>query len=136
MARETAPVLPSIRVALTALVLLAVGCRGDLGSPCTETNECRRGLTCWDANVFLQNANPDLGQCSVACDQASDCPSDGTCVDGLCALKCSGEDDPVCDEGTTCAGQWCVRTCHEQSDCGALSYCPVPGGICEPDPEA
>ena len=43
-----------------------------------------------------------------------------------------GEGDPVCSEGTTCYGEWCVRTCTADADCGSDSHCPAPGGICAP----
>ena len=130
--------LPIVRVASVALLglLLAAGCgRGDLGEPCSEDESCSRGLKCWDANIFLVNASPDLGQCSMPCEADADCPDEGTCVGGLCARACSGAGDPACGEGTTCAGQWCVLTCSDSSECGALAVCPVAGGICEADPE-
>ena len=121
-----------VRRLAPALLFLLVGCRGDLGDACSEDGECRRGLTCWGGNSFQVNTNSELGQCSSPCDSESDCPEEGTCVIGLCARRCEGEGDPVCSEGTTCYGEWCVRTCTADADCGSDSHCPAPGGICAP----
>lgn len=119
------------RLALAASLLALAGCRGQLGEPCEDPGECARGLSCWDADVFWTYI-ADGGQCSESCSEDSECGGEGICVDGLCARACNGEGDPVCGEGTTCLGQWCVLSCAVDSDCRSDAHCPTAGGVCEP----
>ncbi|MEO8701180.1 MAG: hypothetical protein ABI867_14110 [Kofleriaceae bacterium] len=52
-------------------------CTGKVYDPCIEEHDCNAGL--------CQNYAADGFQvCSQACDDATPCPGDGTCVDAVC----------------------------------------------------
>lgn len=123
-----------MRRALPALLLLAlVSCRGEMGAPCEEDGECRRGLLCADYDPYL---GAEGAQCTRWCESSKDCDEGDFCDAGACAKGCKSDAD--CPEGTLCNGDGefaaCGRVCESEQECVAAGNwsCPVVGELCAP----
>ena len=77
---------------------------GELGDPCTSTDECVMGYVCRDGQCSLCESdgecpngkcNLESGRCESACQTDDDCPTDEICDGGQCVFGGDYNNDEV-----------------------------------------
>ncbi len=128
--------LPAVVVPLLQLPGCVAGA-GDVGSACTEKEQCAGGL-CLQAERYDARTGWEDGYCTAPCEETCDLAS--TCVDlgdqsgqAWCVARCT--EDAECRAGYVCNPWWsaCLPHCsNEGFSCGALE-CGDDGHCIDPE---
>lgn len=72
----------------------------------------------------------DSSNTTCGCTKPEDCPSNLSCIDGLCIVGCNNSFE--CGAGKVCVNGQCEVGCNDQKPCPTGSMCTK--GFCAPDP--
>lgn len=97
---------------------------GQCQSPCEERNPCGLNAECLTEGhrklctcppSFTGNAEVECVRVPNTCISDSGCPSEMSCMDGICLLQCKA--DKNCAPNERCLGGRCMLTCRVDNDC-------------------
>lgn len=96
------------------LILLLMGCKGEVGDICEHASDCA-------GDLCIDRYRTQISQCTQECP----CDEGQKCDGGVfCVVECSSS-DPKCPDGTVCYPDLneCLPICEVDSDCQTGRIC-------------